>query len=746
MVDIVVDPAAVANHGLRLGQGFDFAVGAAKYVFYLSNNFTFVYRKSLDDGQTYGAEVTVFAGGLEAVMKVAMWPDWATPGDTGSKIHWGLLSRDPGGGATSTRQYRNLDTSDDSLSAGVSVGVGGVATSPTWAASMVGITKAISGRLCIQGHVGGGAGDNWFVVSDDGGLTWTAAGVLTSPSDGVAVDKQILVPGVEANENDVYNVYLDQSAPHMSLKRYNTDDDLWTETLFPAGGGGGTMIASSSAYFQYAATVRPSDGAILIPVLNEVGVITNDLNFFIATNGTTITHMSLAAENFGPSGNVAVNIEQVSGDIRLAYLRGGTFELTMLISTKLSQDGGATWGPELNFSDDANSDLRWVQASLTQSLQGGRWMPVWWDQILSDVKTNFDNSISEPVPPPPSIVPPPPDIIPPGGGPPGGAGLLGGTPGAPPGTISYITPPPESRAYPLVTPHHTGRFVMSESGMGTPDIQYITQRGPSQDGESLRDFNLRPRVVQLLERQQFKGRDAWWTGRADMLNELRPNRQSTATGVATGILRHVKTNGDVRDLNVLIESGPRFEARNVNEWDEWAFEEVLRFIAFDPLFFDPTRVDFALTFTLDLNLVFPITFPIQFGGGVVDVSRNLDYTGTWASLPTIVIVGPFDHPIIDNVTTGEKIDLNTIIAAGRTVTIDLAFGQKTITDDLGTNLLGSLTTDSDLGTFHIAPTPEAPQVVGQPRPTARNVIRLRGSNPTGLSSVQVRYFTRYFGI
>ena len=70
MVDIVVDPAAIANQGDRLGQGFDFAVGATKYVFYLSDNFTFVYRKSPDDGQTYGAEVTVFAGVLEQVMKV----------------------------------------------------------------------------------------------------------------------------------------------------------------------------------------------------------------------------------------------------------------------------------------------------------------------------------------------------------------------------------------------------------------------------------------------------------------------------------------------------------------------------------------------------------------------------------------------------------------------------------------------------------------------------------------------------
>jgi hypothetical protein len=201
---------------------------------------------------------------------------------------------------------------------------------------------------------------------------------------------------------------------------------------------------------------------------------------------------------------------------------------------------------------------------------------------------------------------------------------------------------------------------------------------------------------------------------------------------------------------VFLQDGPRFEARNVDEWDEWAFEEVLRFIAHDPLWFDPTQVNLTLAFVLDTELVFPITFTpgvsIVFGDGLIDVSTNLDYTGTWASLPTIVIVGPIDNPIIDNTTTGEKIELARNIGPDRTVTIDLAFGQKTIVDDLGNNLLGSLTTDSDLGTFHIAPTPEADQVDGQPRPTGRNVIRLRGSNPTGRTSVEVGYLTRYFGI
>ena len=743
MPDILIDGsnAGIGSLNQLFSQSCDTHIGSTKYVFYLSDATTLVYRKSPDNGLTYAAEVVVFTTPLENVKKVAFWFDQDTPGITGKKIHWALLAREDGGANTSSREYRNLDTASDTLSAAVSIGQGGVNLGFVWAAQALSITKARSGRICIVAHHAAGATDNWFVVSDDDGVTFTpgtGVGSLASPVDGVAlIDKHILVYGNEADQDDVYDLHLDVSAPEMTVKRYDTGGDIWTEVAFPAAPGLGTMIGNDTEYLQYCAAPRHTDGHIIVTVRDDAAVALQDINAFDITNATTIAVLPTMQAGLSNVGVIALNVDRVSAAIRHVAARGSVFQSVMFIETVLSVDGGTTWGPRVQYSEDADDDIRYVGVSLSQPIGGGRFMPVWHNDDLSDMLTNFNNSVDEPgVPLPP--VPPPPIVS--------AGGTYGPAAGAVPGSIVYITPPPESREYPLVTPHHTGRFVMSFSGMGTPDIQYITQRGPNQDGETLRDFHLTPRMVQLLERQQFVDRDAWWAGRATILDELRPNRQSTATGVATGILRMVKSDGSIRDLNVLIESGPRFEARNVNEWDEWSFEEVLRFIAFDPLFFDPARVDFALPFVLDLNLVFPITFPITFGSGLIDVSLDLDYTGTWASLPTIVIVGPLENPIIDNVTTGETLDLRHDVGPGETVTIDLAFGQKTITNNLGANLLGSLSTDSDLGTWHIAPTPEAPQVVGQPRPTARNVIRLRGSNPTGSTSVQVRYFTRYFGI
>ncbi len=291
-----------------------------------------------------------------------------------------------------------------------------------------------------------------------------------------------------------------------------------------------------------------------------------------------------------------------------------------------------------------------------------------------------------------------------------------------------------------------GRWVISQSGWGTPPIEYVTQRGPFQHGETVKDFFLRPRIIQLMIRREFCDRDAWWAGRFDLLEEIRPNRQTVATAVVPGVLRRVQSDGTVRDIEVFIAEGPRFEPRVLNRWDEWSFQEVLRFIAHNPVIFDPTRVDASFTITLDLELVFPITFPITFGGGDLLDNINIDYVGTWESLPIIVITGRLDNPIIQNLTTGQRLELQTIIPTGRTVTIDLTYGQKTIVDDLGNNLLGTLSTDSDLGTFHIAPVPEAPQVAAAAVPTGRNQMRLSGSAPDASTTVEIRFFNRFFGI
>lgn len=296
----------------------------------------------------------------------------------------------------------------------------------------------------------------------------------------------------------------------------------------------------------------------------------------------------------------------------------------------------------------------------------------------------------------------------------------------------YIAP--DGTLYPLHVPAAIGRWVISEAEYGMPPVEYSTTTGPAQHGETVRDYRLTPRTVQLLIRQQFCGRSEYWSGRAGLLDAIRPNRQVLFTAAQPGVLRKTLPDGSRRSLEVFITQGPRFEPRSAGIWDEFAFQEVLRFTAYNPVWYDPTQK--SSSFTPDNALVFPITFPITFGA--LDDTNNIAYAGTWFEYPTIELTGPMLSPRIENLTTGEVIQLTYEIPAGDVVTIELAYGSKTVTDSNSVNLIGTVTTDSDLADFHLAPDPEAPGGVNQVQITAGGI--------SAASGAVVSWYNRYIGI
>lgn len=266
------------------------------------------------------------------------------------------------------------------------------------------------------------------------------------------------------------------------------------------------------------------------------------------------------------------------------------------------------------------------------------------------------------------------------------------------------------------------RSVLYDTGSGMPEIEYVTQRGPYQHGDSLKDYFLRPRVLEMRIRQNFRCRQDYWNGRAALLNILRPNRGLTST------LRKILPDGSRRDLQVVIQQGPRFEPRKLSEWDEYSLDEIIRFIAHNPVYYDPTQR--SQSFGQGGALTFPVTFPITFSsfGNIV----NISYNGTWLEYPSIVITGPISTTSIYNATTDENIGLSYNIPAGRTVSIVLTHGVKSVKLDDGTNLMGYVTGDSDLATFHLAP--------------GTNVLQVLGTGHNSNTSVVVTWYERFVGI
>lgn len=298
-------------------------------------------------------------------------------------------------------------------------------------------------------------------------------------------------------------------------------------------------------------------------------------------------------------------------------------------------------------------------------------------------------------------------------------------------TLQYITP--DGATYQLHAPNV--RAVLSDDGTGMPPIEYVTQRGPRQHGESLVNYFLKPRIVQVILRSQGCSRDAYWNARAEILDNLRPNRQTNPDALVTGKLRKVRFDGVVRDIDCLIAEGPKFSPRQLKTWDEFSWTEALRFIAFNPIAYDPTVR--TLTYSvLSGQLTFPITFPITFTSNVS--TSNITYLGTWVEYPTFVITGPISNPAIENLSTGEILRFeNTVLAAGETITIDLSYGVKSAVKNDGTNMVGFLSADSDLGDFHLAPHPEVSGGINQ--------IQITSSGGGGATGIVMTYKHRYIG-
>lgn len=302
--------------------------------------------------------------------------------------------------------------------------------------------------------------------------------------------------------------------------------------------------------------------------------------------------------------------------------------------------------------------------------------------------------------------------------------------------IITFTPAGGTRVYlsPLINSD-----VITEEGTGMPPIDYITEQGPFQHGLSPKTFRLQPRMIQYRLRQQFCSSSAYASGRQALLDLLRPNRPEGAIGTLTKYL----PNNKVLALDVAISEGPAFKARTLGKWDEWAIDEVIRFIAFNPVAYDPALkvytfsragsgsfpYTFPIVFSVPDELSFPIEFPIEFYG--YDITSTIAYLGNWEEYPTIVITGPAGPRVeIYNLTTGESLILQDIeLGPSETATITLTYATKTIVRNDGTNL--AHLAQGDLATFHLTP--------------GDNIFRVVIQSPGASSSVVFQYHDRYIG-
>ena len=289
-----------------------------------------VYRKSSDNGLSWGAPVVVFSGTASGI---ALWYDeWS--GVAGGLIHMVYIDN-----STSDIMYRSLDVDSDTL---------GTQTTVIALTSLAGTTNALTivrargGNLIVVYDIDGGTEDGARKSTDVGG-TW---GAMADPTEGAA-DMYMLLPGWNADTQDVQLIFLDISADELSVKRYDDSGDSWAESAI------GTVVenAQTNGFPHFAGAVDTTNSQNLVIAWNAVDAANQDLlGWTVTDSAITAFGTSIVANATDDCGFAAIGIDTLTQDWYAFYCGKSdgseTFQSAMNIYYKASTDDGATWGSE----------------------------------------------------------------------------------------------------------------------------------------------------------------------------------------------------------------------------------------------------------------------------------------------------------------------------------------------------------------------------------------------------------------
>jgi len=239
---------------------------------------------------------------------------------------------------------------------------------------------------------------------------------------------------------------------------------------------------------------------------------------------------------------------------------------------------------------------------------------------------------------------------------------------------------------------------LGDIGHGLTPFHLITQRGAYQQGETTVDYRKDPRVIVVPLLIQTQTLEAQGIARQTLIKMFRPSNVGGTLTVTNGAL--------VRTINVRPLGGLVFDHV---QGEGFYIKTAVQLRADDPTWYDPTPVTFIATPTVaGTPTVVPFVVPFTFGTSTIATTSAITNDGSAETYPIITCTGPITGLTITNNSTGDVIAFNAAIAAGRTYTINLQYGYKTVIDDLGANRYGEITAASTLATWNIAADPEAP--------------------------------------
>lgn len=272
-------------------------------------------------------------------------------------------------------------------------------------------------------------------------------------------------------------------------------------------------------------------------------------------------------------------------------------------------------------------------------------------------------------------------------------------------------------------------YYLGDAGHGLTPFHLLTQRGAYQQGETTVDFRKDPRVITLPLLIRAETLETQAHVRDTLIRMFKPSNVAGTLTIVNGAYTRAITVRTVGGLQYENPEGAGYDVKTV-----------VQLRADDPTWYDPAiQTVNATPVIAGTAMPIPLLIPLTLGSASIASTIAITYDGSAETYPVITAVGPITNLIITNNSTGDAINFTgSTIAAGRTYTINLEYGYKTVIDDLGANRYGEVTAGSTLATWKIAADPD---VIG-----GVNTISISGTGATSTSAVTIQYINRYDGI
>lgn len=268
-------------------------------------------------------------------------------------------------------------------------------------------------------------------------------------------------------------------------------------------------------------------------------------------------------------------------------------------------------------------------------------------------------------------------------------------------------------------------YFLSQQGCDGTDAAAILAKAPYQRGKTRLGANIEPRVITVKCCLVTDSAEEFEARRAELLHALNPLKPGRLTVIGKTFHRQFS--------NTQVTDAPVFDDKNYNSPDG------ITYFSFSLMapgnFIEDAAEAQATLMEAEPSFSFILEFADEIIFGNMSVGRVIFNNDGDVETPLIIeIPGPVQTPMITNETTGEYIRVHTPILANEVMTINTAFGEKSVVirDDAGNARNAFHYIDIQSSFFQL--------VAGE------NSLRFRAEEGNDTAEVTVRFRRLYLGI